>query len=244
LTARACDAHTSASIAPAKGVIAEKSYIAYDFGKTAIRIDALDATATKTSTEKLSDRYAFSFDYSDTASTREYKVTSAGTVDYLYWSRYKAHFVIDGKYWLDFEQGGDVIVKYNEEEKSWHMTVQLKDGKSVFNSIGELNCLAASVKFNKGTPPSPYNIDLMGANWFNKDVINLTTTTGVFIYIFMLLIIIVFMAISFMTRVPFFYLFTGLMGFFFGWLLAVTLSVILGILFMVGSIAFMLMAFV
>lgn len=88
-----------------------------------------------------------------------------------------------------------------------------------------------------------YNIDLTGDKWFNNKAFDYSTISGMIAYIFLLIIFVIMIALSIITKIPIFYVFTGLMGFFIGWLIAVTLSIIIGILFIFISLIFMLVGF-
>lgn len=95
------------------------------------------------SSSKEHDRYVFIFSYAEKLSYVRYRLTGL----YLFHlgdSGYKGHFVIDGRYWLDFEGEGVSSVDVEENVKGSDYTVTVYYSTPVSNavsrSLGELNC--------------------------------------------------------------------------------------------------------
>lgn len=89
--------------------------------------------------------------------------------------------------------------------------------------------------------PSPYNVNLLkNTNWFNTEVINLTTTAGVFIMFFILALVVGMVTLSEVTGVGALMSLTGIVIGFFGWLIYVSISVIIGIFIIILGLGYIL----
>lgn len=81
-------------------------------------------------------------------------------------SKYKAHYVCDNKYWLDFE-GHDVYSIYNNIYVDTRQYSEVKKPEPIcFNSIGSLNCVDETMSFNIVYPEIPR---VTGLDNFNLD---------------------------------------------------------------------------
>jgi hypothetical protein len=259
LYAKTCDAHTGEDIISANGIVSRNNYLGFQFKDTLIELNAINEDSIMPSEkdgllsgeikqssllaipdfEKKSNRYEFGFsDFK--GDNKKILLTSNQKIVYLLNSKYKGHFIIADKYWVDFEQEKDVIVE--KSDGGYVITIDEPSESIKFNSIGELNCIEKGIVFYHGEPVSPYNINLM-PDWFNNDALDFNTTAGMLVYFFLLAIIVVFGILSFATRIPFVFIFTGIAGFFYGWLLFITLSAIIGALFMILSILFGIIGF-
>lgn len=164
INAFVCDAHTLnkidnfysvSSIKPDK--IADKEIKESDKTKLIfkpeknINIEIISDNDVNAEYIKLKDRYAFSFEYSDKKNKKEYILKSNEKIAYLPNSDYKGHFIIYSgrfpKYWLDFQNDYDIEVIKNNKSNEYYIYSYSPEMKDNFNSIGALNCLYKSVKF-------------------------------------------------------------------------------------------------
>ena len=139
-----CDSHTNKEIKEAYYIEEKYNEIIYNFDGTIIKIRDITNKSIATKTTKEKDRYNFNFQYLDNIPIKKYELISNDIV-YLKNSKYKGHFVISNKYWLDFEQKGDVKV-FLENDK-YTIYVFNNDKNINFKSIGELNCITEHYTF-------------------------------------------------------------------------------------------------
>ena len=65
-------------------------------------------------------------------------------------------------------------VKIEWNNNTYLITVETKDKKVKFNSLGELNCNTEVYTFELNKPPKGYSLDYIDAtNWFNSEFLNL-----------------------------------------------------------------------
>lgn len=87
-----------------------------------------------------------------------------------------------------------------------------------------------------------YTIDYLSDNLFNDNAFNVDTTSGSILYMFVFLIIVALVIVSEITRVPIIGVLTGILGAFLGLLFVATLSSIVGFIFIIISVAYMIRA--
>jgi hypothetical protein len=249
---RVCDAHTDSDIRPAKGIIANNDSLTYDFSDALIAVKGMDASAARTQLAK--DRYLFEFDYASVSETKTYMIAADKRMVYLKNSPYKGHFIVDDKYWIDFEQENDVIaaeVPLSRCQKEnafgipdplhcYEVRVQTSDKHVRFSSIGELNCQTDTIAFEL-TSGKVYKKSLIsGTNWFNTDALDTSTTAGMLAYFFLFLLIAGLVIISEVSRLPIMMILTGLAGFFFGFLVFTQISAIIGVVSLIMAVGYAL----
>lgn len=140
-----CDSHTKKDITISNNIITDK-YLGYRFGNIIINI-VPEEKPDNIKTVKLKDRYNFKFNYSKKYNDKSYILSSSHNIKYISHSKYKGHFVIDDKYWLDFQNDGDVIVQ-DLHNDSYLIKVFNANNVIEFNSIGELNCITEIIEFD------------------------------------------------------------------------------------------------
>ncbi|OHB97967.1 MAG: hypothetical protein A2W74_00425 [Planctomycetes bacterium RIFCSPLOWO2_12_38_17] len=152
LTAEFCDAHTGKSIPSyltSKDIAAHK--LIYETPEKDI-IGIKLKTATKNlsdfGTYKLDDRYVFWYDFGKEdgkAHNYTFKIDNLYQLDYIK-SNYRGHFATKFN-WIDFEFAGneDAIydIKQTADEK-YEVKITTTKTNLTFNSIGNLNCRAAT----------------------------------------------------------------------------------------------------
>lgn len=248
-----CDSHTKKEIKDAKAIVNDINYITYDFDGLLITIESFGGHEKSTHTYKDIDRYKFEFEYKDNSShIKKYKLKSNGMIDYLEYSQNKGHFIINNKYWVDFEQEGDVIVDYEcefEEDLNqmvcYHViTVKNAKNRIKFDSVGELNCYQEDYVFELiPVQLTGYSLQhLAPTNWFNLDILDASTVAGVLMYLFLFIIIIACAVFGEYTRIPIIMILGGILGFFYGILLFVSVSAIIGVVFVALSIIYIIRA--
>ena len=142
---RVCDSHTSSKLKNKVTIIKEEDKLKYQFvdGVNIFIHSVGNKKSISTDSIKLEDRYSFIFQYDDPTSIKEYLLISNREIVYLPSSNYQGHFVIAGKYWVDFVTEGNVIVEQTEIEEgqiNYKITLDNPDDIIIFESVGELNC--------------------------------------------------------------------------------------------------------
>lgn len=163
LSAQLCDSHTNDKIKEAKKITNTKDSIKFELEEAEIEIQEEEKKSKATKVNKEYDRYTFSFDFMEKDSIKKFKLKTKQRLEYLSYSRYKGHFVLytkEGKpkYWLDFENDGEVDVSYKckaeegETEEECYYLVEVESDKTSleFSSIGELNCNSKQYTFTYG----------------------------------------------------------------------------------------------
>lgn len=237
---RLCDAHTAGEINPALKVGKGYNNLNFTFPDTVIKISTTSPDAISAGYEKLIDRYSFEFTYSSKIAERTYILESDKPIVYLKNSKYKGHFIIDGRYWVDFEPY-DVTVY--ESSGSWYIVTRNSAVSEKFLSIGELNCINNAFTFELREPPSDnvYSINILKwTNWFNFDAIDTGTTAGVLLIFFLLAVLIALITLSETLQIPFFAFLSAVYGIFFGMLVFTVISAILGVLMVILSAGYII----
>ena len=85
-----------------------------------------------------------------------------------------------------------------------------------------------------------YNLSNIANNWFNTEILDTDTTAGVFFYFFIFFIYIGMIVLGEVTKVPAIMFLSGLLGFFIGILFYVIISAIIGIIFIVIAMIYMI----
>ena len=162
ITARVCDSHTSISISDFKDVKYEDSGIKFVENKKFLFWDdnfikvypKISTDYVEAITNKLTDKYQFTFNKKTDATTEVFVIESTYFIDIIKSDFYKGHLVIGNKYWLDFENEDvtKVIIKRINDNKV-EITLEGLKGKVLeFNSIGELNCVQEIINFGNLNP--------------------------------------------------------------------------------------------
>lgn len=233
---RVCDSHTANEIKEAKSITKNNSLLSYNFDDTIIKIESITGNERDTRTIKEKDRYTFEFEYSEKISKKILKLSSNGNIRYLENSPYMGHFVIDDMLWVDFENY-EVHVEKNKD----YYLIYIDSSEEIlkFSSVGYLNCETEYYIFTIKDEPS-YSIDLISSELFNKKAFNIQSVSGLIFFLLTLLMFISFVIFSEKTRIPFFVLMTSITGIFFGLLYAVTISTLLGAIFMIISVCYII----
>lgn len=155
-------------------------------------------------------------------------------------SPYTGHYICGG-WWLDFEQENKEFSSYFTKDKA-----VIDFGKMVetpkeicFDSIGKLNCVSGSKTFTTYEEGPAYNIGLISnTNWFNTDALDTGTTAGVMIFFFIFCMIIALFVAGEVSQIPILMLLAAIGGFFFGILVFVQISAIIGLIACILSIMY------
>lgn len=232
---RLCDSHTKSSIDDALSLDIDTGEITYHFEEYYIKLRS-DDTGARLNTTKLKDRYTI--EYIGTKEEKQkFYIESDKDIIYLKDSKFSGHFIIEN-HWIDFEPYDVVVYKTNDI-----YTVEIKGAYKEldFNSIGELNCIENTVSFALiPNDLNPYGFELINFEWFNEEVLDLKTSSGVLIFIFIFLIIAGFVALSEYSQIPIFMILTGISGFFVGIMLYATVTAVIGFFFIVFSALYIL----
>jgi len=145
-TTSVADSHTAKVLKDADNISILSDRVNYAFDDTQIRITSLSGFESKIISNKLQDRYIFSFEYAKALSEKILLLYSNKDIDYLENSQFKGHFVINKEFWIDFEQSGDVKVN-KVTANTYQITVKNPNSKISFNSIGALNWNSETYEF-------------------------------------------------------------------------------------------------
>lgn len=138
-----CDSHTKNDITPAQKISTNNS-LNFKMEYANITIKPLESTKSIGYIKK-KDRYTFNFAYPQKHTIKKYRLSSDKKIIYRKNSPFKGHFVINDKYWIDFENSGDVSVV--KQGNDWIITAVNSDMDVNFNSLGELNCFTGISHF-------------------------------------------------------------------------------------------------
>ena len=170
IIARVCDAHTSLSIKDIQSTTKneEIKYVMSEgwFGldEEWVRIKAPSALSWEaTTTNKLIDRYSFSFrKYSKPDPYEDFIIESSHPIDIVKDSNYEGHVVIKDigtGYWVDLE--GTEVTKVEltrlSDTSVRARVYGLKSQEVTFNSIGELNCVEETFYFENANSVIGYD---------------------------------------------------------------------------------------
>lgn len=236
---RICDSHTSLEITDAN-IIKRTDELIYQFGNTIINIKSMNGNEFSTNTKKEFSRYTFSFGYSKKTTEKIFRITSNRNIDYLPYSDYKGHLIINDELWLDFENNFDADVLVRKENDTYYVHVMSDDNYIIFNSIGYLNCITKHYSFELRTHPLIYDIGLLAGDWFNISILNTSTTAGVLLFFFLFIIFVSLVVFTEYIKIPAFALLTGIYGVFLGFLLYAVISAILGFIIIILSIFYII----
>ena len=89
-----------------------------------------------------------------------------------------------------------------------------------------------------------YNSSILGNEWFNNEVLVENTIAGVLLYIFIVMILIGLIIFSEYSQIPAIMFLSGLLAFFMGFLFYVVISAIIGFLFIIMSILYVIRSIV
>lgn len=241
INAYVCDSHTATGI-DSVSYTKSANYLDYKLLGGNLKITALD-NITSLSTSKTDDRYAFSFDYKNPTALKRYKI-EADDITYLRKSRYAAHFILYNKYWLDFEPYSASVEHYCDDSCYYIVTVADSSPKMVFNSLGELNCINSAISFSiLENPPSAYDkakSAINSTNLYNMEAFDTQSTSGVLIFIFAFLMFVFLVVLTETTKIAAFGVFSAIYGIFFGILLFSTISALIGVLMIIISLLYMI----
>lgn len=238
-TAYVCDSHTKEKIKDME-VIKNSNSLRFDKGLRKIIISSDDKDIKKFDTKKDYDRYTFEIEYEKKENNRKFRLKSNENIIYLPESEYKGHFIIGNNCfketcnWVDFESIGEDGVKNNVvvdrvNNDSYIITISGKNERLKFNSIGELNCHYKDYLFKTVPEPLGYNMQIIGSTgWFNTDILDLNTTSGVLILFFIFIVLVALVIFSEWIRIPVLMIITGLFGIIVGFLLYGIVSAIMG----------------
>lgn len=238
LNARTCDSHTDVEIGNYV-IDVSNTTLNYTFSDGYIAIVSQGSNAA--STLKAKDRYSFSFNYPDASNVRNYEILTNYPIEQRKGSRYIGHFVIGGKYWLDFEGAIKADITYKDGHYNVAATQGVSSKTASYSSIGELNCVSSFITFTVAPPKNPYSTDtLKGFYWFDNQAVNTGTTAGVFVLFFLFGVLVFMIWLSEKTQIPFFALVSGVYGLFLGMLIYTIISAILGFLICMLGGAYMI----
>lgn len=87
---------------------------------------------------------------------------------------------------------------------------------------------------------NPYNLTLLANEWFNTDILATNTTAGVLFYFFIFIVYVGMIALSEHIKMPAFMFLSGLLGLFIGFLFYVIISAIIGFIFIIIALLYMI----
>jgi len=171
---KVCDGHTDNKI----DMDAEKDYFSkkLTFDRQVIIQPKNRYDFNAADYQRKTDRYSFEFQSKSFKSQESFIVEGKKYVDILHRkSRYEGHLVIDGRYWVDFENPNvrNIIVKRINKRKVEVNVIMFKPiSLWSFNSIGELNCRTLTRQFRVIRPYLDVNItgykNITGSLWIRN----------------------------------------------------------------------------
>lgn len=244
---RVCDGHTAQALTMLNTaeIIRSSDSLKIEKDGTLIEIKSLEKPSSLDYSVE-NDRISYSFTFMD-AGIKTYSLTSTDDITYLPASPFKGHFIIGSKYWVDFENPYPTIPRYECVNKTcmWLIDIQQKEGKTAFNSVGEINCQSSRLYIEWGGFTGGYSINMLPRNFFNNKILDFSTIAGVLILFFMLFAGIALIVFGEYVLIPAVMLFGGLYWVFFGMLVFVSITaifgviiVILGLFYVIRSIVF------
>lgn len=242
LTVMASDSHTANSISAMKLTGSDNEITFNDKIKLTADIGA------KLSASKEKDRYTIKTTYDKTApAIKSFKVTSNCKLAYLPNSEHVAHLVDwCNKLWIDFDGTGENPTVTQEADNIYTVTFTTDKTELSFKSIGGLNTASSTVLFTVNPAIiNPYSSDALKATqWVNTDVINPTTTAGILVIFFLFCIWVVLLIIGFILKLPIMFILDAIYGFTLAIVFISTISIMLGIIFLIVNVFLMLFAFI
>ena len=231
-----CDSHT-ATIFNKPIIQMNNDNLVFNMPDTSITIKDMSGLSVKTNSKCITDRCGFEFEYSSEPGLKRWLLTSDKKIVWLENSKYPGHFIIDGAYWIDFMPLSKLIVTDNKDGSYEISTWEPLSAKIELNSIGALNCKNDVQYFTLVKIPVPQELytpnRLTNTGWFNIDNMNLTTIPGVLLLLFSFVFYFALLYMAYLSRVAAMQIMPMLYGFFLGWLITVTISVIAGVCFII-----------
>ncbi len=89
---------------------------------------------------------------------------------------------------------------------------------------------------------NPYNLSILANQWFNTDILVTNTTAGVLLYFFIFILFVGMIVLAEHTKMPVLIFLTGVLGMFIGMLFYVIISAMVGFMFVIISIIYMIRA--
>lgn len=172
ITATVCDGHTDNKV----GFTGKRSGKVLLFDST--KVYAKDSTLVESvKTQKEKDRWTFEFETKNTPPTEmTFVVESDSEISVVSNSRYKAHLIIlNERKWIDFEtelKGLKYTVNQISPYKVEVKVKGMKNKKTKFRSIGNLNCQNSTYLWTKIGTSTVYDVDVL-----EYATINLTLNT-------------------------------------------------------------------
>lgn len=146
------DSHTLSSFADADTIEKTKDTLTYNFKEDEITIRATSPllTINDFSTEKLIDRYTFDVktDSYVKDSLLVIRVDTSLSIQKVSNSRYKGHYVLGNKYWIDFETEDADFISSEISGNSIIATLKPKKTDIKFNSLGGINIWCEEANYN------------------------------------------------------------------------------------------------
>lgn len=87
---------------------------------------------------------------------------------------------------------------------------------------------------------NPYNLSLIANNWFNTEILATNTTAGVLFYFFIFIVYVAMIVLSEHVKMPALMFLSGLLGFFIGILFYVIISAVVGFIFIIIALVYMI----
>jgi len=163
IEAEICDSHTANSLKNADSIKKDKNSLTYYFDGVIIKIKGNTGKEKKVDTKKLKDRYSFEIEYTEKTALKSFELSSNKKITPIPYERsnYIGHFVIDDKYWIDFDTLSKSKAKvYNGDNGTYIIEIDDENDLVSFNSIGSLNCVSDTNTFTKSGIERRYPFDL------------------------------------------------------------------------------------
>lgn len=98
---------------------------------------------------KKRDRYIMGFNFTDLEQVTFY-IKGYTPIIYLPYSKYRGHFIINRKHWLDFESDDvtDLSIVYLEQKGTYRLRFTPLKSKVIFRSIGDLNYISTGYRYS------------------------------------------------------------------------------------------------
>lgn len=154
----AADSHTKRFFKPAKKIekLNNQRKLKYELDHDKVEIALVDGDAIydfdSVDTQKLKDRYTFDFNFKKQlkkGAKLVFEVKSEHKIKYFPNSKYKAHFILANKYWVDFEgiEGNYTVVKIKDNLYHVVFTINKPMQALKMHSLGGLNENAINITF-------------------------------------------------------------------------------------------------
>ena len=236
-----CDSHTALSI---NDYTVEKDYEHNTLKFNGIEIQSKTTLIQEMTYTKEKDKYSFCFlpfEYKD-----QLVLTLSDECISVSNSKYKNHFVCDNKYWIDFE-GQKAYSIYNNVYIDTKSYIDDKFNIPVcFESIGSLNCGSDSLSFNVTAIPIPPVLGEYEALSNNTPLswtipIDTDSTQGILLLFLYLAICLGITILGIFIGSGEIVALSGFIWLFFGFIIAMNISIIFGLLIIVIGMMFLLL---